>query len=332
MRASLRTGNVQEARFIRDTYLMPVIAMDGAIEALEQIAAKIEYLEGDVDRRFEELKARIVGGGQITFGEAFERYKTYLGDSGLRPASMRDYVDAIRDVVRYIGEDMELSKLTKSMVVRYREENQSKLSSARLHFKFQRFRGFVKWCVDDGLAQKSLLDCLDVSLPSIRTNHTVAIREEDADAAMLVKDGWTLAPRIARYTGMRLREVLRLESGDIREVDGVLCIDIDKRTKTGIPRLVPVADKLRDWLDDLSELSDTKKQHNHYNTIVKKIDPAYKFHSWRAYAISQMTKNGVDPIVRMRVVGHKSSGELRIHSDYTTVELEQMKKAVDTIF
>jgi len=182
------------------------------------------------------------------------------------------------------------------------------------------------------LVRDSIYKEIEIPLPAVNSKHTIPIAEKDADNAIEIKPDWTLVPRIARYTGMRLREILRLTDKDIVEINGIKCIKVSEKAKSGKERIVPVAEKLKPYLDDFSEIENTKRQFNHWNAMVKKINPDYKFHSWRSYAISQMTKNGVDPVVRMRIVGHKVTGDLSVHSDYTNIEIEQMKKAVDVIF
>jgi len=42
-----------------------------------------------------------------------------------------------------------------------------------------------------------------------------------------------------------------------------------------------------------------------------------------------MTKAGVDPVVRKRIVGHKDGKN--IHDGYTQVDIQTMKTAVDLI-
>ena len=149
---------------------------------------------------------------------------------------------------------------------------------------------------------------------------------------MLCHPNWTLVPRIARYTGMRLREILRLRKNDIVTYQGMLCIKVDERSKTGESRIITVADKLKDYMKNISELEKTKKQFDHFNTLVKKIPGCEKckFHSWRVYANTQMMEAGVDQAVRMKILGHRAS-KSDIHIGYTSVQISQMKKAVDLI-
>jgi len=123
VRCTLRTGNPQEARYLRDTYIMPVIAKGKAIEALQAIASNIEQLDNEIDEDFERLKAEILGIDQkIEFNEAFEQYLNFIRKSGLRESSVRDYKDAIHSVISDLGESEPVKSLKKNHLTKIRNE------------------------------------------------------------------------------------------------------------------------------------------------------------------------------------------------------------------
>ncbi|WP_193754345.1 site-specific integrase [Microbulbifer sp. Q7] len=77
-------------------------------------------------------------------------------------------------------------------------------------------------------------------------------------------------PLICHYTGARLNEVAQLHLSDVKQEEGVWCIDInpnadDKRTKNGEPRLVPIHEHLLD-LGFLEYVEQGRLQHRKHKT------------------------------------------------------------------
>ncbi|MCA0893861.1 DUF6538 domain-containing protein [Microbulbifer agarilyticus] len=77
-------------------------------------------------------------------------------------------------------------------------------------------------------------------------------------------------PLICYYTGARLNEVAQLHLSDVKQEEGVWCIDInpnsdDKRTKNGEPRLVPIHQHLID-LGFLEYVEEGRRQHKKRET------------------------------------------------------------------
>ncbi|MCK7597215.1 site-specific integrase [Microbulbifer sp. CAU 1566] len=77
-------------------------------------------------------------------------------------------------------------------------------------------------------------------------------------------------PLICYYTGARLNEVAQLHLSDVKQEEGIWCIDInpnadDKRTKNGEPRLVPIHQHLID-LGFLDYVEEGRRQHKKRKT------------------------------------------------------------------
>jgi integrase len=164
-------------------------------------------------------------------------------------------------------------------------------------------------------------------------------------------------------TGARCGEIGQLRVQDVKTVDGVLVLDVvtlkttNRRDQSEVMhrRLVPVADKLRPYVDRVlaergsagpeallfplagHRLIGSKAGHpfmryawgfaNLYNRHAKAIADTH-VHCWRSYAISQMARSGIAEETRRRVVGHST---LSVHDGYTTIDLKRLKEAVDTI-
>ena len=331
VRCSLLTRDVIQARYIRDTFLNPIIAQAGAITALEMIAGEIKEIKEGAAVKVQNLKRNILKPDQgFTIQECFDKYLQYLTKTNLRDASYKNYRSGIRSVISALG-NKEIDSLTKNDATKTRDALLGTISTKRVSFNFQTFRAFLKWCATEGMSYSNITDSFNIPLPVPRTEHTSTIPKEKADDCMNCHPKWKLVPKIARYTGMRLNEILRLRKKDIVDSHGVKCILIDEKSKTYEPRLVPIADKLLPHVKDIWQIASTGKKFDKYNKLIKKIKGCEKckFHSWRVYANTQMMEQGIDRAVRMKILGHKDGDD--IHTGYTFVELTQMKKAVDAI-
>ncbi len=332
LRTSLRTSDPKRARYIRDTYINPVLSQAGAISALEDIAMTIRDIREESLAKLDNLKRDIFGGGDIFLKDCTEKYISFVKHSGLKENTVKAYVTTVEQIMGII-KNKHIDSLSKEDAAAVRDALIKDISTKRLSFIFQTFRQFLRWCEKEGLAIKGLNERFQINLPQVRSVHTPMIPEEKADDAMLCKPDWTLVPRISRYTGMRLQEVLSLSKSKVRTENGIKCFVVSHEiAKTRDGRIVPVANKLLPFLDKLDSISGDSRDFKRYNRKIKKIKGCEKckFHSWRVYANTTMQKAGVDRAVRMRILGHKADKD-DIHTGYTAVDLQQMKKAVDKI-
>ena len=101
-----------------------------------------------------------------------------------------------------------------------------------------------------------------------------------------------------------------------------------KNSKTAFDEIVAITKKEEVMEIVLGESKDFKT----YNRRIKKVEGCdkCKFHSWRVFANTTMQKAGIDRAVRMKILGHKVDKD-DIHSGYTSVDIQQMKKAIDKI-
>jgi len=334
VRVALKTADIKIARNIRDKVVIPILYAGGAINALEAIAKLIHSEEKAVHEHIANIKNTIFNDNEINVKEALNRFIEYINKSTLRTSSKQDYASALLSVKQYVDENKSLHLLNKKDSTLVRDEMLKTLSATRIVFCFQTFRKFLRWCESEGLSKKGIVENFLIPLPTPDKQHTLDIPSLLADQAMLILPEWTLPPRIARYTGMRLNEVLRLTPENIINKHGIYCFQLGTETKTGMPRIIPIAEKLKPFVigADFKELKALGHKNDKYNRKLKTIPglEKHKFHSWRTYANTRMMESGIDKAVRMRILGHKGSKD-DIHVNYTSVQLSEMKKAVDTI-
>jgi integrase len=175
----------------------------------------------------------------------------------------------------------------------------------------------------------------------------------------------------ARYTGLRQGEIAQIHRGDFQLYEAgefvdrilrtpknyerpyqgavpdsfILCLyvaDTESRgTKTGLERIVPVADKLLPVVDLQLARSQGKMLFpfaakdgcrtfgRTWLKRVKKVDDELTMHGFRHYAASEMENNGVSEAVSSIILGHVKDD---IHDRYFHKQIRVLKEAVDKIY
>jgi integrase len=138
-------------------------------------------------------------------------------------------------------------------------------------------------------------------------------------------------PLLGLYTGARLNELCQLYTEDIREEEGITCIDInekeDKKTKTASSRrLVPVHPTLidlgfKEYVDSLRAAgeprlwpalkkkrdgygSDLGKWYQRFNRKFVTTEKLRVFHSMRHTLANELKQRGVDGNIIAEILGH----------------------------
>ena len=353
IRQSLFTEDFNVAASIRDRFVVPILALNSGVSALEEIGKSIIAAEGEAINHLGSLKNIINASEGLSLTDAFERYLAWMEKSSdYRPGTRRKYADNMRVVVEILGNRKAVGMLSKDDAVRLRDRMKAAGKSATTIFHvFSIFRGFLRWLNKEGLISSPyVVDNFLIDLPPVRKVNTPIIPPSKADAAMLALPDWTLIPRVQRYTGMRIGEVEACFTGylgcGIVNVEGFRCFQITKEfCKTHADRFVPISDKLAPYItkkyiakaaatcahfdaDGRRQESPAQKR---YNRAVKKIEgcEGTKDHSWRVYAQTMMIEAGIDDLIVKRIIGHKDSSN--VHYGYTAARVEAMKKALDTI-
>lgn len=353
IRQSLFTDDFEVAASIRDRFVVPILAMKSGIAVLEEIGKSIIAFEGEAINHLGALKSIIQASEGITLGEAYQRYLKWMENtSDYRPATIRKYTDNLAVVVKSLGQQKVVGMLSREDAVRLRDRMKKDGKSATTIFHvFSLFRGFLRWLKREGLiASPYVVDNFLIDLPPVRKVNTPIIPPSKADEAMNAVPGWTLIPRIQRYTGMRIGEVEACLTGylgcSIATVEGFRCFKITKEfCKTHADRFVPICDKLAPYITRESvkkaaatcaPFDETGGRHEcpaqkRYNRAVKKIEgcETAKDHSWRVYAQTMMIEAGIDDLIVRRIIGHKDKSN--VHYGYTAARVEAMKRALDTI-
>ena len=353
IRQSLFTEDFDVAASIRDRFVVPVLAQNSGIAALEEIGKSIIAAEGTAIEHLSQLKNIINASEGISLKEAYEYYLVWMDKSSdYRPGTRRKYADNLAVVVQFLGDTKSVGMLSKNDAVRLRDKMKEAGKSATTIFHvFSIFRGFLRWMIKEGMISSPyVVDNFLIDLPPVRKVNTPIIPPSKADEAMNILPDWTLIPRVQRYTGMRIGEVeacfTSYRGCGIVDVDGFRCFKISKDfCKTHTERFVPISDKLAPYItkknileaqktcahfDDEGRRQESPSQ-KRYNRAIKKIEgcETAKDHSWRVYAQTMMIEAGIDDLIVRRIVGHKDSGN--VHYGYTAARVEAMKKALDKI-
>lgn len=353
IRQSLFTEDFEVAASIRDRFVVPILAQNSGIAALEEIGKSIISAEGEAIKHLGSLKNIINASDGLSLTEAYERYLDWMDkSSSFRPGTRRKYKDNLGVVVGFLGNSKAVGMLTKEDAVLLRDKmTKSGKSSTTIFHVFSIFRGFLRWLNKEGhICSPYVVENFLIDLPPVRKVNTPIIPPSKADEAMNVLPDWSLFPRVQRYTGMRIGEVEACFAGylgcGIDTVEGFRCFRITKEfSKTHTDRLIPICDKLSPYITKKSIIAaqamcarfdrdgrrNESPSQKRYNRAVKKIDGCenVKDHSWRVYAQTMMIEAGIDDLIVRRIIGHKDSGN--VHYGYTAARVEAMKAALDKI-
>ncbi len=348
IRQSLYTDDIEVARSIRDKFIIPILTESSAIAALEGIGKSIIQSQGAALEHLSQLKNIIMASEGLKLGDAHQKYIRWMKkNSGFRDGTIKKYTDDVAAAIEVLGKDRCAGMLSKEDAVRLREKLKSAEKSATtINNVFSTFRGFLRWLKKEGLmASPYVVDNFLIDLPPVRKENTAIVPPSKADDCMNCVKEWTMTPRIGRYTGMRIGEIMACCSNykgcKIVKHEGILCFQVSKEfSKTHEDRYIPVCEKLMPFMTkaNIKEVAESARNdrtespaQKKYNRNVKKIESCEKvsFHSWRVYANTMMMEAGVDELLCKRIVGH--SDPSNVHYGYTAGRLEAMKAALDKI-
>ena len=245
-----------------------------------------------------------------------------------------------------------------------------KISSKTYHYYVNTIIDFLNWMESQGYIEntrfKSILQSSKKSVPKRSSNNRVPFSTEDLTRIFMSNeylggkfkrssDYWV--PLIALFTGARLGEICQLSISDIREIDGVLCFDINEneeyksiKSKQGSARTIPVHKILisldiKGYIDYLKKLNqnrlfplERRTALNKFDAIQKRIANRFKtvgilsdqystrvFHSFRHTVRTQLVDQNIEERTIDSIVGH-SSAERSIGSKvYTHSKLTKQK-------
>lgn len=379
---TLKTSNVIEARKVRDMYLIPILAETKGLEMAETILKLIAGADEKIKQRLQNF-GEYLGDDttELTIIQLFEKFIQHKKKLNLKPASLgslestknvlQKVIDfdkpvsdfKIRDVTDFRDSLLDLPAQWMKMKGDVSKSKSAKMSPTTINNHLKRLSAAWKWGQKENYILKKITNPAEGitagTSKTSRTNKEITVEQCDQlleipfpRATSFDKKTWKYFPIIARFTGARLNEIGQLTTDDIRDVDGILCIDFNdnhgKTLKTDqSARLVPISNKLADMIQPLikqCEKSNNRKNlfpkrgdydgkiaksfANRWDIKAKKIGSHIHFHGLRSYLITQLTDAGIEPIDRMKIVGHKDRSS---HGGYTKTVLARLKKALDRV-
>lgn len=260
------------------------------------------------------------------------------------PVTKKNTVNKLRLFVE-IMQDKPVDTVTRDDIRNWREalEDGQELSNNTIRQHFKTVAAMFNWAKPEGKARidnptKGLMPPPDdpkrdaftsdelakLFTSPMYTGHSSATRR-DVPGAAVVKDFKYWFPLIGLHTGMRVEEIAKLRTDEVRQEDGVWCFDIKKaKTKAG-ERLVPIHPRLiaLGFLDHVQSVKDerlwpelTPNSEGSYSHRFVVWFPEYRrligidreglvFHSFRHTFVSRLEEAGVDTVKIARIVGHK---------------------------
>jgi site-specific recombinase, phage integrase family len=258
-------------------------------------------------------------------------------------------------------------------------KDKPKISKSTIKKYIVRICEFFKYCYDSDYFAKNPATDIQITLTADDVINKKPYRDSDVNALLAIvgdikengdtksqrvnKDELFFVTHIAAYSGMRLNEIIQLNTDDIITKDGVVCfslnmeIDVNTdrsktlKTKNSI-RNVPIHPKLKDI--GLFELIDSKKKsgakngkpvrlfncdnkdfseyfRKKINIRVIKDDKTRTFHSLRHTFINKLIQGGERIEHIAALVGHEQQYKITINTYGEPVNMKILKNLVEKI-
>lgn len=258
-------------------------------------------------------------------------------------------------------------------------KDKPKISKSTIKKYIVRICEFFKYCYDSDYFAKNPATDIQITLTADDVINKKPYRDSDVNALLAIvgdikengdtqsqrvnKDELFFVTHIAAYSGMRLNEIIQLNTDDIITKDGVVCfslnmeIDVNTdrsktlKTKNSI-RNVPIHPKLKDI--GLFELIDDKKKsgakngkpvrlfncdnkdfseyfRRKINVRVIKDDKTRTFHSLRHTFINKLIQGGERIEHIAALVGHEQQYKITINTYAEPVNMKILKNLVEKI-
>lgn len=185
---------------------------------------------------------------------------------GLSPATIKNYLKAMRRVIAYVG-DTEVSEFTRKRVEAYLAYHRQGTSNATIYFDVAAIRKFVGLAVREGELEEDWSRTL--KLPNVKRKLPSAMPIEQA---IRIINEWPM-PRASRglsrplarfnqirnrtmmalalFTGARSKEVVGLDFNDLDFASDTVHL---RNTKGGDPRIIPMHPQLKLQLESYTKL------------------------------------------------------------------------------
>lgn len=231
---------------------------------------------------------------------------------------------------------------------------ESRMSPCTLRNRAIKVGGFLNWLKDRGYpVHDDLVTVMKFKQNKKKASEARAVFSQDDLSrifdpetyleAVKGKQARFWAPLIGLCTGMRLEEICQLYLGDLREVNGVLCFDVNEKKDKSVKslagnRLVPVSPVLKDLgiIEYVEELRDKGEERLFPELVKKKDSDKYSsevsrwfnryiknigikndeekgrkvFHSFRHTFINDCKQKRINTLMTKELVGHTGGGDI----------------------
>ncbi len=316
-----------------------------------------------VYRNFQEVITHIIGREDVRLSDLNrEAFHEYLHILSQLPANAKK-AKGLKG--KAIGEILEAVK----------DKPINQISAATKNKNIQAVSTLLKWCVRQGYIERNPAEGLGVKEKIKDSEKTAAYTKEEMEKLFHTpvftqpdkdKPERFWLPLIALFQGTRLEEIAQLYIKDIKEVEGIICLDLrenteDKSIKTGAgQRTVPLHPFLIElgFLDYVANvkargvsrvwpgLKKTQGRYgkifgNWYSVFKSKLFPgrneapnALRFHSFRDTFIDNLARQGVDWKLIKDLAGH-NHGDItkgtyaKVHMDLLFDAIKKLDYGVD---
>lgn len=245
------------------------------------------------------------------------------------------------DFTEFLG-DLEINLFGKPELVQWKTADLKRgIKAVRLNARLGQLHDLFNWAINNGhytAAPTSPVEGLRIGRNSKLSTKYESYEPFSNDELEAIfgagylkkfhKPDFYWLPIVALFTGARREEIAALNSADIKSVDGVQCIHIQKGKTADARRLVPIHPQLVemgfvDYAKHLQELGEeflfphltegangkgknAGRQFSDWLDEVGITDKRKVFHSFRHTAITRLHATGANPAHVMQITGHSS--------------------------
>lgn len=245
------------------------------------------------------------------------------------------------DFIEFLG-DLQINLFGKPELVQWKTADLKRgIKAVRLNARLGQLHDLFNWAINNGYytaAPTSPVEGLRIGRNSKLSTKYESYEPFSNDELKAIfgagylkkfhKPDFYWLPIVALFTGARREEIAALKSADVKMVDGVQCIHIQKGKTADARRLVPVHPKLVelgfiDYAKHLQELEEeflfphltegangkgknAGRQFSDWLDEVGISDKRKVFHSFRHTAITRLHATGANPAHVMQITGHSS--------------------------
>lgn len=292
----------------------------------------------------------------VKLSQVFEEHWTKK-EQKLKPRSLVEFKRTFDHFFAFVGKNTDIREIDKEILRKYKRRLETeeyrpgkKRGKKTVNDKYLTWvKGFFKHAVDYGYIDKNpMAGLIDTEQRETRPDEerdpftTEELRKIFCESTEYSEDQmdqphqfWT--PLIGLYTGMRLEETCQLYVSDLKQMDGVWCLDInqdrpDKSVKTNERRIVPLHPFLINDLNFVGYVRnlpqegrifpELKRIANRYSHHVSPWFSKFKdncgvvarsgnkaFHSFRHTVTDHLFKKDVHERVISMLIGHVIKGE-----------------------